>query len=280
MVEAPQDRTIQIGKIRARYWDEGSQGEPVVLIHGLGGYVENWLPSFDALAAQHRVVAVDLPGHGRTEKPTDVAYGVENLAGFVKDFMAALQIKRAHVVGHSVGGAVATRLVLMHPATMDRLALVAPAGFGKEFHPMVRLSTAPILGELLTRPSRSGSADFARTAVHDPAVITDELIELDYQMALQPGAQAASLRTLRGLCSPFGQKKSLYGVHVSRLASITNPVLVIWGRQDRVIPAAHAEVAAKGLPNVRVQLLDNCGHMPMLEQADAFNASLLEFLDR
>ena len=174
---SPQDRTIQIGKVRARYWDEGSQGEPVVLIHGLGGYVENWLPSFDALAAQHRVVAVDLPGHGRTEKPKDASYGVENLAGFVKDFMAARQIERAHVVGHSMGGAVATRLVLMHPATVDRLALVAPAGFGKEFHPMVRLSSAPLLGELLTRPSRSGSADFARTAVHDPAVITDELIE-------------------------------------------------------------------------------------------------------
>lgn len=109
-MESPQDRTIQIGKIRARYWDEGSQGEPVVLIHGLGGYVENWLPSFDALAAQHRVVAVDLPGHGR-----------------------------------------------------------------------------------------SGSAEFARTAVHDPAVITDALIELDYEIGLQPGAQAASLRP----CSSF-----------------------------------------------------------------------------
>lgn len=279
-MEAPQDRTIQIGKIRARYWDEGRPGEPVVLIHGLGGYVENWLPSFAALAAQHRVVAVDLPGHGRTDKPADAPYGVEDLAGFVKNFMAALQIKRAHVVGHSVGGAVAIRLILLHPAVVDKLALVAPAGFGKEFHPMVRLSTAPILGELLTRPSRSGSAEFARTAVHDPAVITDALIELDYQVALQPGAQAASLRTLRGLCSPFGQKKSLYGVHVSRLASITNPVLVIWGRQDRVIPAAHAEVAAKGLPNVRVQLLDNCGHLPMLERTDAFAASLLEFLGR
>ena len=278
MIEVPQDRTIQIGKIKARYWAGGSQGSQVMLIHGLGGYVENWLPSFDALAAQHRVVAVDLPGHGRTDKPTDASYGVENLAVFVKDFMAALKIECAHVVGHSVGGAVATRLALMHPATVDRLVLVAPAGLGKEFHPMVRLSSAPILGELLTRPSRSGSADFAKTAVHDPAVITDELIELDYQMALQPGAQAASLRTLRGLCTPFGQKKSVYGAHVSRLASITNPVLVIWGRQDRVIPAAHADVAAKGLPNVRVQLFDNCGHLPMLEHPDAFNALLLDFL--
>lgn len=92
--------------------------------------------------------------------------------------------------------------------------------------------------------------------------------------------EAVTLSFNRGLCSPFGQKKSLYGVHVGRLASITNPVLVIWGRRDRVIPAAHAEAAANGLPNVRVQLLDNCGHMPMLEQTDAFNASLLEFLGR
>ena len=150
---SPQDRTIQIGKIKARYWDEGSQGEPVVLIHGLGGYVENWLPSFDALSAQHRVVAVDLPGHGRTDKPMDVAYGVENLAGFVKDFMAVLQIERAHVVGHSMGGAVATRLVLMHPATVDRLVLVAPAGFGKEFHPMVRLSRRRFLANCSRGPA-------------------------------------------------------------------------------------------------------------------------------
>ena len=100
------------------------------------------------------------------------------------------EIECAHVVGHSVGGAVATRLALMHPATVDRLVLVAPAGLGKEFHPMVRLSSAPILAGCSTWPSGWDRPISPRRPSNYPAVITDELIELDYQMALQPGARS------------------------------------------------------------------------------------------
>lgn len=115
-MKTPQDRYIRVGQINIRYWAEGSQGSPVVLIHGIGGYIESWLPSFDVLAAQHRVYAVDLLGHGRTDKPLDVSYKIADLAQFVKDFMAALEIEHAHLVGHSLGGAIATRLSLVCPA--------------------------------------------------------------------------------------------------------------------------------------------------------------------
>jgi len=275
----PQDRYIKVGNINARYWAEGSQGSPVVLIHGIGQYIENWLPSFGALAAKRRVYAVDLLGHGRTDKPLDVSYKIADLAQFVKDFMAALGIERAHIVGHSLGGAIGIQLALVHPMVVDKLALVNSGGLGKEVTIALRIVYVPILGEILTRPSRSASANFAKLVVHDPAVMTDELIELSYQMSLISGVQKSFLRIWRANGNLFGQSKSIYNPNVQGLPSITKPVLVVWGRQDQVIPVAHAEVAAKSLPNVRVQIFDNCGHFPMLERTQSFNELLLEFLD-
>jgi len=273
-----QDRYVQVGKYNARYWAEGSQGAPVVLIHGLGGFIENWWCNFDVLAAHHRVYAVDLLGHGRTDKPKEGAYRVADLAQFVKDFMAALAIEHAHVVGHSLGGAISTRLTLMHPAVVDRLVLVSSGGLGKEVTIALRMASIPLLGELLTRPSRSGTAASAKMSLHDPTLMTDEWIELNYQMASLPGAQQAFLRTLRANGNLFGQGKSLYGPNVQGLPSIAKPVLVVWGRQDQIVPAAHAEVAAKNIPDVRVHIFENCGHVPLLEHTQAFNELLLEFL--
>lgn len=277
-MEAPNDRYIKVGKIKTRYWAEGNQGSPVVLIHGIGGYVENWLPSFNALVGQHRVYAIDLIGQGRTDKPLDVSYTITDLAQFVKDFMAALKVERAHVVGHSLGGAISMRFTLMFPTAVDKLVLVGSAGLGKETTLALRLSSVPILGEILTHPSRSGSFYFLKMVMHDPAVLTDELLEQYYQMVSLPGMQQCFLRILRANGNLFGQFESMYGPNVRGLATITNPVLIVWGRQDRIMPVMHAKVATEGLPNVRLQIFDNCGHIPMLENTQAFNELLLEFL--
>jgi pimeloyl-ACP methyl ester carboxylesterase len=277
-MNSPQDRYIKVGKINTRYWAEGSQGSPVIFIHGIGQYIENWLPSFGVLAEKYRVYTVDLFGHGRTDKPLDISYKIADLALFVKDFMATLGIEHAHVVGHSLGGAIGTRLALMYPAVVNKLVLVSTGGLGKEVTIVIRIMNIPILGEILTRPSRSASASLAKLVVHDPAVMTDELIELSYQMSLLPGVSKSFLRTVRANGNLFGQSKSMYSSNIEGLPSITKPVLVVWGRQDQVIPATHAEVATKSLPNVRVQIFDNCGHFPMLEHTQAFNKLLLEFL--
>ena len=277
-MKTPQDRYIKVGKINTRYWAEGSQGSPVLFIHGIGQYIESWLPSFGVLAEKYRVYAVDLLGHGRTDKPLDVSYKVADLAQFVKDFMATLGIERAHVVGHSLGGAISLQLALMQPSAVDKLVLVNSGGLGKEVTTVLRIMYVPILGELLTRPSRSASASFAKLLVHDPAVMTDELIELSYQMSLLSGVQKSFLRTWRANGNLFGQNKSIYNPNVQGLPLIKNPVLVVWGRQDQIVPVTHAEVAAKSLPNVRMQIFDNCGHFPMLEHPLAFNELLLDFL--
>ncbi len=274
----PQDCYIKIGQINARYWAGGNQGSPVLLIHGIGEYIETWLPNFAPLAAQHRVYAVDLPGHGRTDKPLEISYTIESLAQFIYDFMVALVVERAHIVGHSLGGAIATRLALRHPDVIEKLVLVGSAGLGKEMAMMLRLSSLPLLGEMITRPSLSGLATVAKLLVHDSTVMTDDLIKLNYQMAALPGAQQAFLRTLRSNGNFLGQKESLYGTNMRGMASITKPIFVIWGRQDQIIPVAHADIAARGCPNMRVHIFDNCGHTPMLEYTSDFNRLLLDFL--
>ena len=277
-MKTPQDRFIKVGNINTRYWAEGIQGPPVILIHGIGEYIERWLPSFGVLAEKYRVYAVDLLGHGRTDKPLNVSYKIADLAQFVKNFMTTLGIERAHVVGHSLGGAIGTRLTLAQPALVDKLVLVCSGGLGKEVTMLLRIVSIPILGEMLSRPSRSGTESFAKLVVHDAAVMNEELRELAYQMSRPPEMQKSFLRVLRANINLFGQNKSIYGANVQGLPSITNPVLVIWGRQDQIVPVAHAEVATKSLPNVRVQIFDNCGHLPMLEHAQSFNELLLGFL--
>lgn len=276
MMTTPQDCYIKIGQVNARYWVVGDKGSPVVLIHGIGQYVEHWVSAISALASHHQVYAVDLPGHGKTDKPLDISYTLDDLSQFVKDFMSALGIEKAHIVGHSLGGAISVRMILKHTASVDKLVLVDSGGFGREVIMMFRILSLPLLGEMFTRPSLSGSAASLKIFVHDPAIVTDDIIEHNYQMSALPGAQRSFIKTLRTNVNFFGQKYSSTDLH--GIKSITNPVLVIWGRQDNLIPASHADIAAKGFPNVCVQIIDHCGHFPMLEHASEFNTLLLDFL--
>ena len=277
-MDAPQDRYVTVGRVNTRYWAEGDGDSPVILIHGIGGYVEYWLPSLGALARQHRVYALDMLGHGRTDKPQSASYEIADLARFVRDFMEALEIERAHVVGFSWGGAIATRLALMYPSAVKRLVLVASAGLGKEICMELRLCTLPVLGEVLTRPSRWLSARNRKMCTYDRGFVTDESVGFHFEMAALPGAQGSFLRTLRACVGPAGQSKSMYGPNLEGIGSIDTPVLVVWGRQDALIPVEHTEVAAAASSNVRVEVFEQCGHMPMIEHTEAFNELLLDFL--
>lgn len=277
-MEFPQDHFIQVGRIKTRYWAGGHQGSAVVLIHGLGGFVESWTMNFAALAALHRVYALDLPGHGKTDKLANTAYDTESLAGFVKDFMGALGLEQAHLVGHSLGGAISTRLAMRHPALVDKLVLCGPAGFGRQAGLMLRISSVPLLGEYLTRPSLASTRATIKRLVFDSGVIPDEFINAYYQITSQPGMQAAFLAALRANGNLLGQKKSMFRVNLAGMPKIKNPVLIVWGREDQIVPAAQAEAAARGFPNARLQLYENCGHLAMIEQAEHFNELILDFL--
>ncbi len=276
--ETPHDQYVDVKEVAARFWTAGSTGSPVLLIHGLGRYVEDWLSSVVALSGEHRVYALDLIGHGRTDKPPHASYGLDALVQFVRDFMISTGIERAHVVGHSLGGAIATRLALTYPEVVERLVLVDPAGLSPEVHTVFRLMRRPLVGELFTRPSRSGSARMLRLCVYDQSLVTDEMIEPIYQMSSLPGAQKALLKTVRECGKSMLDQGKSGRPDIRRLATFPNPVLVVWGRQDKLVPVTHAEIAAKEVPRAIIRLFDRCGHAPMWEHPEEFNALLLDFL--
>jgi 4,5:9,10-diseco-3-hydroxy-5,9,17-trioxoandrosta-1(10),2-diene-4-oate hydrolase len=276
MMTTPQDCYIKVGQFNARYWVVGDKGSPVILIHGIGQDIEYWASAIRALAAHHQVYALDLPGHGKTDKPLGISYTLDDLSQFVQDFMSTLGIQKTHLVGHSLAGAVSMRLVLRQTAVVNRLVLVDSGGFGREVSMMFRILSLPFLGEIFTRPSLSGSAALLKMFVHNPATITDDMIEHNYQMSILPGTQQSVLKALRTNVNIWGQIDNR--ADLRSITSITNPVLVIWGRQDNLIPVAHADIAAKGFPNVRVQIMENCAHFPMLEDTLEFNRLVLDFL--
>jgi 4,5:9,10-diseco-3-hydroxy-5,9,17-trioxoandrosta-1(10),2-diene-4-oate hydrolase len=277
-MSAAQDRYIKVGEINTRYWKAGSQGLDVVLIHGLGGCVEHWLPSFAPLSAQHRVYALDLPGHGLTDKPLDAPYTIEFMAEFVRDFIKTLGIERAHIVGHSMGGAVSAQFTIRQPEMVHTLTLVSSVGLGKQADIGTRVLTIPLLGELLMRPSRSGVETFLKRLVYDPSLINDELVELNFTMSSQPSAQSAFFKTLRAMGNLLGQKKSLYGFILDGLATFAKPLFILWGRNDPVLPVSHGEALARRKSDARLKIFEKCSHLPMLERTQEFNEVLAGWL--
>jgi 4,5:9,10-diseco-3-hydroxy-5,9,17-trioxoandrosta-1(10),2-diene-4-oate hydrolase len=255
----------------------GTGTPPLILIHGLGGYLENWEPNVPALAQARRVYAVDLVGFGRSDKP-QVDYSIPYFVAFIKDFMSTLGIEQAVLVGESMGGAIALRTILKYPHLVDKLVLAASAGFGRELTPVLRMMSLPLLGEYLSRPSREGKERLYKMVFHNPDIIQEEWIDLGTELAALPGAQQSLLRTTRALCNLWGVKPETYRPILDRLETIAVPALIIWGIEDRFIPVAHAHTAARLLPNATLKILDNCGHIPNVECPDTFNQAVLDFL--
>lgn len=270
------DRYVDIGNITMRYRVAGS-GDPVILLHGIGGFLEYWDANIAPLGQGQQVYALDMVGFGRSTKPP-AAYTLEFLAQGVLTFMDAMQLERVSLVGLSLGGGVALQFARMFPDRVRKLVLVASAGLGRRIGLSLRLATLPVLGELFTRPSLVGTARAYRSIVADPSCIGDAWINTAYQMALESGAQRTFLSALRASANVLGVRPSAYQPTVNDLPRITAPALIVWGTHDPLIPAAYAHVAAQGLPHASVHLFDRCGHLPQLEYADAFNKLVRAFL--
>ena len=273
----PEDRYIKVGNINTRYWTSGEQGTPVVLIHGLGGSIENWVKNIDVLGQSHRVYALDLKGFGRTDK-TPLLRDMDELTKFIGDFMAALNIDKASLIGNSLGGGLALSFALQHPDKVEKLVLVDNAGMGPEVIADFRVISLPVIGELLYHPNRKAVAGLWGKIVFDASLVTDELVEQTYKLAVLPGAVKSMLSTLRAGIGISGQSKSQRMRVTDKISALKAPTLIFWGKQDRIIPPAHADIAARMMPGARLHLFDNCGHMPQLEHPEKFNKLVLDFL--
>jgi pimeloyl-ACP methyl ester carboxylesterase len=272
--EQLEDRYVKVGQVNTRYWQVGNSGNSVILLHGGGGYIEVWKHNILELAKHHRVYAFDMVGAGRTDT-VDADYTFDFMAQFTRDFMKALNIAKASFIGTSAGGGVALTLTLNFPELVDRLILVGSVGLGKEISFLLRVTTVPGLGKLFSSPSKSGLAMLCKQAVYDSNLVTDEVVEEFYQMATLPGAAATTLNVGRSNLNIWGQ---FHQPITERLTAITAPTLIIWGRQDSMVPVTHAQNAAKMIPNAQLAIIEECGHWSPIEHPQKFNHLVSEFL--
>jgi pimeloyl-ACP methyl ester carboxylesterase len=254
------------------------RGPATLLIHGLGGFAESWRHTIAALAPHGTVIAVDLPGFGQSAKPRR-RYGLTFFADAIHGLLRALDVERVRLVGHSLGGGVAVAYALASPDQVERLALLAPAVPGFPLRPSLvyRLMALPGVGELIARVITPG---ICATALDRCFVTADPdevafLVCHQYGVRTTPEGRAAYLATLRGVRGDFTVQSPAYR---AALARWSRPALVIHGRQDPVVPLAHAEAVVQGLRRVEGRWLDRCGHFPQIEHAAAVNEWLGEFL--
>lgn len=262
---------------------EPSARDPVVMIHGVGGWAENWREVMGPIARTgRRAIAVDLPGFGESEPAGRVSYfGARD--AFYPRFMTALLdelgITTAHLVGSSMGGAVAYMTAVTVPSRTRSLVLVASGGLGADIALFLRLATLPgvtALARLFGRPAHGRAV--LRTCFFDPARIPEAL----YAEAEHYGFRSYPefVRALRSGVTLRGVRADLRRHWVAQAGRYRGPVLVVWGREDAVLPIGHLDAAKELFPQAEVQVLERCGHLPMIERTDEYMAALAPFLDR
>jgi 4,5:9,10-diseco-3-hydroxy-5,9,17-trioxoandrosta-1(10),2-diene-4-oate hydrolase len=283
-----ESKTVTIDGVNLHYFCGGS-GPPLVLVHGLGSSAAvEFYYNLEPLAAHHRVFAIDLPGFGRSDKPV-LEYTIDLFVRAVSDLMAYEGIERGAVMGVSMGGRVALGLALDSPQKVERLVLVDALGVGA---PRRVLAYSILLTRGLGELTLRGTARALRQM--NPAVIrrfwgwylkrpnrvasiwSDERIANHGTLLATPEYRAAYLSALRSIA---GMRQLRNGVVVEdRLPELRMPTLLIWGGHDHIFPASHAQAAKDRIPNGRLEIFDDSGHTPQMEEPDRFNRLVLDFL--
>jgi pimeloyl-ACP methyl ester carboxylesterase len=259
-------------------WSEIGHGPPLVLLHGLADSHRSWRRIVLVLAKRFHVYLVDLPGHGlsaRPEAPYTLRWYAETIAGW----MDAVGLERAHFCGHSFGGGVAQWLLLDHRRRVDRLALVAPGGLGREVAASLRLAALPILAPILESPLFGlMTRFFLRWACRSFAFYSRREIETLCRLNAAPNSGLAFRRTVAGCIGLGGQEMQTWQ-YLDKLGSLP-PLALFWGDVDDIIPVSHAHEASRRLGNVTLKIYAGCGHSPQLEVPEQFGKDLLEFFER
>jgi len=256
---------VQVYGARIHYVEAGS-GPVVILLHGLADDVGVWKATLEALSRRYRVIALDQIGFGKSDKPL-LSYRVETFVDFLDGFVLALKIDRASFVGNSLGGWVAAAYALAHPERVDRLALVDSAGYAA-----LGRSLGPDMFNALHLRSR---ADFRRLA---PLTFYDRRFYQD-----DPGDSLLAERvkigdgyTIDRFLDSMARGEDVLD---HRLRRLRRPTLIVWGRDDGLIPLSFGRRFQRDIAGSKLVVIDKCGHMPQVECAQDLDGALLRFLD-
>ncbi|GAA3697250.1 alpha/beta hydrolase [Gordonia hankookensis] len=282
---------LTIHGYRRAYRIAGS-GPALLLIHGIGDNSSTWDDVIPTLAQHYTVIAPDLLGHGKSEKPR-ADYSVPAFANGMRDLLVVLGHTKVTVVGHSLGGGVAMQFCYQFPRFVERLVLVAAGGVTRDVNPALRLVSMPVAHEILTMLRVPGVLPTLRTAARSlaaaPAVpgapsmslrrlLNDheDLVRVLGDLA-DPTASAAFLRTLRAVVDWRGQVVTMMdrSYLTERL-----PVLLIWGDEDPVIPYHHAQLAHSAIPHSELETFSGCGHFPFHTDPERFTKVIIDFIEQ
>jgi pimeloyl-ACP methyl ester carboxylesterase len=267
-------RTVTTRRARLSMMEAGT-GPSIVALHGLGGTKGSFLPTVWALAGRFRVIAVDLPGFGDSDKPIGAPYDARFFAGVGIDLLNALALDRVHLIGNSLGGRIALEIAIRHPERVSRLGLLAPSlawRRGRPLLPLLRL-TRPELGLVQVAPRAVVDAIVRRLIPGADDGWTAAGVDEFLRAYLKPAGRAAFYAAARQiyLDEPRGEEGFW-----PRLRTLQADPLFVWGRRDRLIPIAFAEHVAKALPLAQHLELD-CGHVPQIERPKETHAALTKF---
>jgi len=256
------------------------EGPVLLLLHGIAGSSQTWVPAMELLRRDYTVLAPDFLGHGRSAKPLG-DYSLGNHAAGMRDFLHVLGIERATIIGQSFGGGVAMQFAYQFPERCERLVLVDAGGLGREVSWMLRLVTLPaaeyVLPVIFSAPMRN-MGDSVVGFLRDRGVRHARAEEMwrSFDSLTEPANRQAFIRTMRAVIDPGGQSVSA----MDRLYLAANmPTLIVWGDRDRIIPPIHAYKAHEAIPNSRLAIMEGVGHYPHVEEPARFVEILVDFLE-
>jgi pimeloyl-ACP methyl ester carboxylesterase len=255
-------------------------GRPVVLLHGIGRSLEDWEPQFDLLADGNRLIAMDLPGFGYSQRRPEPAT-LKALASGVLDTLDVLgETRRVHLVGNSLGGAVALQMLGQASPRVASVVLVNSGGFGREVTYLLRMLAIPGLGKfLLSKPTRVGNLHSERALYHDKTLATKERVAHALKLGREPGSAAFMLEASRGLGTFRGAKPEWRQELLDAARLEYRPMLIIWGDKDQILPSHHFDAARRTFPGAKHHMFAATGHMPQIERPKEFAELVREFLE-
>jgi len=258
-------------------------GPVILLIHGIGDNSTTWTTVQAKLAQRFTVIAVDLLGHGQSDKPR-ADYSIAAYANGMRDLLSVLDIERATVIGHSLGGGVAMQFTYQFPQLVERLVLVGAGGVTKDVNVALRLASLPMGSEalaLLRLPlvlpalqifGRAAGLVLGSTAVgRDLPDVLRILADLP-----EPMASSAFTRTLRAVVDWRGQSVTMLD---RCYLTQSVPVQIVWGAEDVVVPVSHAQMAHAAMPGSRLEIFEHSGHFPFHDDPDRFVEVIERFID-
>jgi pimeloyl-ACP methyl ester carboxylesterase len=273
-------KEIELHGHRVAYRQAGS-GPVIVLVHGITSTSETWERVMPTLAKRFTVLAPDLLGHGGSAKPRgDYSFGA--YASGIRDMMVALGHERASFAGHSLGGGVAMQLAYQFPERCERLVLIDSGGLGSEVNLLLRMATLPgaelvlplLASERVLGAGRGVGHLFGKLGLR----VRTDIAEMarGHASLNEASARSAFVHTLRTIIDPLGQRVSAH----DRLYLAENvPFLIVWGARDSIIPVSHAHAVHERVPTSRLEIFENAGHFPHMDDPQRFIELLEEFID-